>query len=211
MRTTRTLSNPVEPFATAVGWTTGLLTALLLLSLLVHQSLWGDGPVCVSVSGNDILGLSGTVSPAIAAAGSHATLETAQVCASDPTGLLRLAGLLAGWPYIIVWLVFLIKLGRTLKVASRPGGLYSSGTEAGLRALGRLLVVGGIAASIVESAARITIFVHLVSYQGARFDWFQPAQATFSVTTLLVGLGFVSAARIMRLGVTMRDELDVTI
>ena len=41
--------------------------------------------------------------------------------------------------------------------------------------------------------------------------WFEPAQVNFSFTTLIIGLALVTAARVMRQGVTMREELDVTI
>jgi Protein of unknown function (DUF2975) len=82
-------------------------------------------------------------------------------------------------------------------------------TAARLRALGWLLIAGGLAASITESAARLAIFTRLVRYPG--LGWADPGQVTFSVTTLLIGLALVTAARIMRQGARMREELDATI
>jgi hypothetical protein len=191
---------------------TGLLVVLLLLSLLLHQAAWGNGPVCASVSNNDLIaGISGTVSTPTAAPGSQATVAAVNICTSNPAVTVRLAGLFAVWPYILVWLIFLLRLGRVLKSASRPGGLYSPATAAGLRALGWLLVAGGIGAGVIESAANITIFTHLVTYRGHHLDGFEPAQVHFSVGTLLAGLALLSAARIMRQGVAMREELDATV
>jgi hypothetical protein len=209
VRATQAARDPLEPIATAVAWLTTLLVALLLLSLLVRQASWGNGPVCASVSPNDASIFSGPVSVPGVAPGGHATLGSVNICASSPTAALRLAGLLAAWPYTIVWLAFLVGLRRLLRSASRPGGLYSPFTAARLRALGWLLIIGGLAASIIESAAKITIFTSVVRYPG--LGWFEPAQVNFSFTTLIIGLALVTAARVMGQGVTMREELDVTI
>jgi hypothetical protein len=209
MRRTRPAGNPVEPIARTLAWVTTLLVALLLLSLLVHQAAWGNGPVCASVSSNDASIFGGPVSVPGLAPGSHASLGSVAICTTSPAPVLRLAGMLAAWPYIILWLVFLARSRRLLKSASLPGSLYSSGTAARLRALGWLLIAGGVAAGVIESAAKITIFTRLVRYPG--LGWFEPAQISFSVITLITGLALVTAARVMRLGVTMREELDVTI
>jgi hypothetical protein len=148
---------------------------VLLLSLLVHQQLWGNGPVCVSVSSNDADLFGGPVSVPGVAPGAHATLGGVDICAGSPTAALRLVGLLAAW----------------------------------LRGLGWLLVAGGIAAGVVETAARLAILTRVVRSPGP--GWIDPGQVTFSVTALLIGLALITAARIMRQGVTMREELDVTI
>jgi len=53
MRELRPPRNPLEPIATTVGCATTLVLAVLVLSLFVHQALWGNGPVCATVSAND--------------------------------------------------------------------------------------------------------------------------------------------------------------
>ncbi len=55
----------------------------------------------------------------------------------------------------------------------------------------------------------ITIFTRLVHYPG--LGWFEPGQVNFSFVTLISGLTLLTIARVMRLGATMREELDVTI
>jgi hypothetical protein len=204
MRKTRPPGNPLEPIATTVGCVTTLLVVLLLLSLLVHQASWGNGPVCTSVSPSDATIFGGPVSVPGLAAGSHASLGSASICTNRPASALRLAGLLAAWPYTLLWLAFLLQLRGLLRSASRPGGLYSAVTAARLHALGWLLTGGGIAAAIIESAAKITIFTRLVHYPG--LGWFEPGQVN-----LISGLTLLTIARVMRLGATMREELDVTI
>ena len=76
--------------------------------------------------------------------------------------------------------------------------------------LGWLLTLGGLAASIIESAAKIMIFTRVVDYPPGP-TWFEPSQINFSFTTLITGLTLITVARVMVLGVRMREELDVTV
>jgi hypothetical protein len=210
MREFRPPRNPLEPIATTVGWVTALVVVLLLLSLLVRQAAWGNGPVCATVSGTDASIFSKPVSLPGVAPAAHASLASAAICADRPTAALRVAGLLAVWPYTVLWLIFLWRLRGLLKAAALPGGLYSPATASRLRMLGWLLTLGGLAASIVESAAKIMIFTRLVDYPGLG-GWYQPGQVSFSFTTLITGLTLITVARVMVLGVKMRDELDATV
>jgi hypothetical protein len=131
------------------------------------------------------------------------------ICTSHPTSALRLAGVLLAWPYTVLWLVFLLRLKGVLKAAALPGGLYSPETASRLRMLGWLLTAGGLAAGVIQSAAKITIYTRLIHYPG--LGWFAPFQISFSFITLIVGLALITAARVMGLGVKMREELDVTV
>jgi len=210
VRESRPQRNPLEPIATTVGWVTALAVGLLLLSLLVHQAAWGNGPVCTTVSGTDAGIFSGPIRLPGVASAAHASLASAAICADHPTAALRVAGLLAVWPYTVLWLIFLWRLRGLLKAAALPGGLYSPATAARLRMLGWLLTLGGLAASIIESAAKIMIFTRLVDFPGLG-GWYQPGQVSFSITTLITGLTLITAARVMVLGVKMRDELDATV
>ena len=209
MRELRPPRNPLEPIATTVGYVTPLVVVLLLLSLLVHQAAWGNGPVCTTVTGTDASTFSGPIPLLCVAPAAHASLASAAICADHPTAALRVAGLLAVWPYTVLWLIFLWRLRGLLKSAALPGGLYSPATASRLRMLGWLLALGGLAASVIESAAKIVIFTGLVDYPG--LGWFEPGQVSFSITTLITGLTLITVARVMVLGVKMRDELDATV
>ncbi|MDR2988324.1 MAG: DUF2975 domain-containing protein [Nocardiopsaceae bacterium] len=209
MRKSSAPGSPVEPIATAVGCVTGLFVLVMLLSLLVHQASWGNGPVCSTVSPNDASLFGGPVSVSGLAAGTKASAATIDICANHPTAALRVAGLVAAWPYTILWATFLFRLVRVLDFASQPAMLYSAETAARLRGIGWLMTGGGIVASVIASAAKIFIFTRLVHYPG--LGWFAPWQVDFSVWTLIIGLALLSVARIMRLGATMREELDVTV
>lgn len=207
MRELRPARKPLEPIATTVGCATTLLIAFLLLSLFVHQAAWGNGPVCISTHDASIF--TGSASDLGVAPGAHASIDGVTICTDHPTPALRAAGLLAAWPYMILWLIFLWRLRGLLKTASLPGGLYSPETAARLRMLGWLLALGGLAASIIESAAKIVIFTRVVDFPG--LGWFEPGQVSFSFTTLITGLTLITVARVMVLGVKMREELDVTV
>jgi hypothetical protein len=210
VRKSSSSASPLEPIASAVGCLTGLFILLILLSLLVRSAAWGNGPVCTSVGSSDLLGLiSGKVSVRGLTAGSKASLASATICSDNPGSALRLAGLLAVWPYMILWGIFLFRLRGLLKAASQPSGLYSAATGARLRGLGWLLTGGGIAAGIFDSAAKVYIFTRLVHYPG--LGSLEAGQFDFSFSTLFVGLTLITVARVMRLGVTMREELDVTV
>lgn len=208
MSKSRAARSPLEPIATAVRWAFGLFIVGILVSALRHQALWGSGPVCTYLSPHDGPLVGGRVSVLGLAAGSKATLASAQVCSSNPTSALRLAGLAAAWPYLVLWVIFLFRLGGLLQSASQPGELYSAATAARLRRLGWLMTGGGIAASVIASTAKIFIFTRLVHYPGLMFE---PFEVNFSFWALIVGLTLISVARVMRLGVTMREELDVTV
>ncbi|HEX9516997.1 MAG TPA: DUF2975 domain-containing protein [Streptosporangiaceae bacterium] len=188
---------------------TMLLVAVLLLSLLVRQASWGNGPACTSVSGNDASIFSRPVAVPGVARGAHAALGSVTICTNSPTSALRLAGLLVAWPYTILWLIFLFRLNGLLKAASLPGGLYSPVTASRLRRLGWLLTLGGLTASIIRSSARIVIFTSLFHYRWR--GQFVLGQISFSFTTLIVGLTLITVARVMGLGVKMREELDVIV
>jgi hypothetical protein len=176
----------------------------------VHQAAWGNGPVCTSLGPYAPVGLaSGKVSVLGLTAGSKASLYSATICADHPTAALRVAGLLAAWPYMILWGAFLFRLRGLLKAASQPGGLYAATTAVRLQGLGWLMTGGAVAVGLVESAAKVFIFTRLVHYPG--LGWFEPGQFDFSLWTLFIGLALITVARVMRLGVTMREELDVTV
>ncbi len=104
----------------------------------------------------------------------------------------------------------MFRLSGLLKAASLPGGLYSPVTASRLRMLGWLLTLGGLAASIIQSSARIVIFTSLFHYRWR--GQFVLGQISFSFTTLMIGLTLITVSRvIMSLGVKMREELDVTV
>lgn len=208
MRRTRPPRNPLEPIASTIGYLTALTVTVLLLSLLVHQAAWGNGPVCTSATADGIPLRIYRVAVEGQVRGSQATIGTVNLCVNHPGTWLRVSGLLATWPPGILWLGFLLQASGLLRIAARPGGLYSLATAARVRRLGWFLTAGALAAGVIQTVANMTIFLSQIHYPG--LNW-EPGKLHLSVATLLAGLALITVARVMRIGVTMREELDVTI
>jgi hypothetical protein len=198
--------NPLQPIASVVGVLTVLAGLFLILSVLVRQQAWGNGPVCTSVPANGIpLRISG-LSVGGMVRGSEVTIGNVVLCANHPNVRLRLVGLMASWSSVLLWLGFLFQLRRLLKIASQEDALYSPGTASRLRVLGWFLAAGALVVGLIETAANMTIFLSQVHYPG--LTWFEPDKLHLPVVALLVGLSLITVARVMRVGVTMREELN---
>jgi len=188
-----------------------LTVAGLLLGLLtVHQQLWANGPVCTLAVSDDVpmnspphLTVDGLVH------GAQATADLVTLCASNPSPGLRLLGLMASWPPAILWLILLLRLRGLFRTASKLGGLYAPATAGRLRFLGWIMTAGAIAVAILGSVAKWLIYNNLVHYPGG--GSFNPDYITFPFTFFFLGLALLTVARVMRVGTTMREELDVTI
>jgi Protein of unknown function (DUF2975) len=211
MSTIAPARDPLEPIRTGIGWLTGLVIVGAILGIFEYQPALGQGPVCAPVPGMTgpgspirdarLLGVLGV------AKGSQVAVNGAvTVCANHPGSVLRVAGMLMSLPTLVLFLSFLVLIRRLLKAASRPGALYSPDTARRLRFLGWYLTAGAVVAGIIESAARGAALADQTS-----LSWFDPGEFHLPVSTLLVGLGLISVARVMRIGVTMREDLDGTV
>lgn len=198
--------DPLRPIRTGIYWLTRLV--IVGAGFLVHQSALGQGPVCVPVPVDLGRGSSFRAASFLGVArGSQAMRSNAiTVCADHPGAALRMAGMLMSLPTLLLFLGFLLLIRRLLTAASRPGALYSPDTARRLRFLGWYLTAGAVAAGIIETAASGVALADQTS-----LSWFPPGEFHLSVSTLLVGLGLITVARVMRIGVTMREDLDGTV
>jgi hypothetical protein len=78
-----------------------------------------------------------------------------------------------------------------------------------VRRLGWFLTIGALVAGVIQTVANVTIFLSQIHYPG--LNWFEPDQLHLSASTLLAGLALITVARVMKVGVSMREELDVTV
>ncbi len=204
--------NPLEPVSTAVATATGLVALFIGLSLFVPSQGWGHGPVCTTAPYLSVP-LTRAQTSEVAVTGlartSQSSIQDVSICASHPGALLRLAGVLTSLPSLALLLGALIIVRRLLRAAERPDGLYTLDTARRVRFLGWFLTVGALTAAILESVARTVVLTSQIHYPGV--NWLETDQWGLPVATLLAGLVMITLARIMSVGVTMRQELDVTI
>ncbi|WP_405682622.1 DUF2975 domain-containing protein [Streptomyces sp. NBC_01238] len=98
---------------------------------------------------------------------------------------------------------------RVTRSAARDG-LYTTQTAERLRRLGWWLLAGSVLAAIATSLAEKALIASLsldsgISAVSGMWSWDVPFMA------ILTGLGVLSFARIMRVGITMREDLDGTV
>jgi Protein of unknown function (DUF2975) len=210
--------NPLQP----VSGTLRLLLRLTLLAiagfLLVPQQNHWTGPVCSRFqSYSGFPGKPGMPEPPISdtvpvgglVRGSYVKRsDLIQVCADHPGWLLRMAGVVDGIPWLVLLLGGIILGRRVIQSAGRPGGLYAPETARRVLTLGRFLVAGSVIGWVVTTGAQVSITWSQVHGMG-----FIPVGSIAGVpfTSLLLGVVMLTLARVMRVGVAMRDELDATV
>ena len=123
-----------------------------------------------------------------------------------PVGHLRTTGMLMSLPLLVLFLSSLWLLRRFLRAAGRPGRLYSLDSARRLGFLGWYLAAGAVLAGIIESVASGVV----LAQQTSGVAW-GPTELRFPWFAFLVGLGVITCARVMRIGVTMREDLDGTV
>jgi hypothetical protein len=170
----------------------------------------GDNPVCVTDSPTTVGGGGPALQGLKPAPG--ATVDTdahPRYCTDDPTaaqGLLNIATQVPGFVFVIGALLLVLRLIRNAEGAD----LYTARTAERLRTLGWWLLAGSVIAAIATSVAEQALVDSLsrngeASASMGLLAWDIPYMA------ILTGLGVLSFARIMRIGVTMREELDGTV
>jgi hypothetical protein len=210
---------PRDPLQPVSGTLQLLLTLLLIaLSWLIPQQGHGTGPVCSPFHsytgfpgkpGEPEPHISDTVPIGAMVRGSYVKRsDLIQVCTDHPGWLLRVAGVVGTLPWLVLLLGGIILGRRVVQSAGRPGGLYASQTASRVLTLGRFLVAGSVIGWVVTTAAQVTITWSQVHGMG-----FIPLGALAGVpfTSLLLGVVMLTLARVMRVGVAMRDELAATV
>jgi hypothetical protein len=201
---------------TWVFWFTAALTAFQLI-----QALTRSGALLIPVPNsqpNSIVCL--TTAPALLqhagsglshpglAPGVRATWDTAFLCTARPTvgqGLAFAATLL---PIGLLRLGALYLAMRLTRAAARDG-VYTARAARLVLILGWWLLAGGLVATVAEAFARVNLLAQLVTWP---VDWGQwPVAWSVSWPVVLIGLGLIIFARIMRVSAGMRADLEGTV
>ncbi|MDK1472264.1 DUF2975 domain-containing protein [Streptomyces sp. 549] len=209
--------NPLEPMSTAVTAIVTLVAGLVGVGLLaalfvdgVHVLGVGDKPVCVMDTAT-------TVSVGEAPTGGLKPVPGATVdlsahpnyCTEDPStvqSLLNTTTQLIPFVFIVGALLLVLQLIRS----AERDGLYTARTAERLRRLGWWLLAGSVLTAIAVATAEKALIDSLsqggdISVVSGLWTWDAPFMA------ILTGLGVLSFARIMRVGITMREDLDGTV
>lgn len=210
--------NPLEPISTAVMAVLTLVATLMGMGLLGalfadNMSVLGVGEkfVCVTDTTTTIGVDEQQHVPAFRPAPGASFHMDAHpgYCTEAPStvqSLLNTATHLAPFVFVVGALLLALRLIRS---ATRDG-LYTTQTAERLRGLGWWLLAGSVLAAIATSMAEKALVASLsldsdISAVSGLLSWDVPLMA------ILTGLGVLSFARIMRVGVTMREDLDGTV
>jgi hypothetical protein len=201
---------------TWVFWFTAVLTAFQLI-----QALTRSGALLIPVPNSQPKSIvclttapallqhagSGLSHPGLAP-GVRATWDTAFLCTAHPTigqGLAFAATLL---PIGLLRLGALYLAMRLTRAAARDG-VYTAQAARLVLILGWWLLAGGLVATVAEAFARVNLLAQLVTWP---VDWGQwPVAWSVSWPVVLIGLGLIIFARIMRVSADMRADLEGTV
>jgi hypothetical protein len=135
------------------------------------------------------------------------TPESLSLCLDDPNAW-RLVYLLTSFPTALTLGGFLV-LVRILVSRARSGGLFTPGIARLTHVLGWYVILGSLAARLVEAVATAALVGRAVP---GRFDAGTVQYAwTTPWTALLAGIGVLTIARVMQRATAMRQDLDATI
>ena len=97
---------------------------------------------------------------------------------------------------------------RLTRAAARDG-VYTAQAARLVLILGWWLLAGGLVATVAEAFARVNLLAQLVTWP---VDWGQwPVAWSVSWPVVLIGLGLIIFARIMRISAGMRADLEGTV
>ncbi|GLY65858.1 DUF2975 domain-containing protein [Amycolatopsis taiwanensis] len=201
--------NPLEPLRSV----SGALATLMVIGLAVgvlsavfgSGSLFGLGKGFLCVNASNV-GMS--VDAQFAKPGVGANADGVSLCTQHPDAGQQALHALIEVPGGLLFLGALFLLHRVIREAERAG-VFGEGVADRLRTLGWFLVAGQLVAMVVKGIATAYLVADLSTLDPATplgmvyWQWSWPV--------LLSGLGALTFARIMRIGVRMREDLDGTV
>jgi hypothetical protein len=207
----------LEPVASVVTFAFRL--SVIFAGLRVILALIGVGPnfgwggnnvggVCMNVDQGLLQHTNPVLSTAGMAAGVDGTWTVGHVCAAHATVVESLVAALTQLPTALLYLGAFYLAQRLIRVAVRDG-IYTSRVTQLMRLLGWWLLAGELAARLIEAFAQIGLLSLMVTWRVDWGQWFVGFNVSWPV--ILIGLGLLTFARITRLGVSMREDLEGTV
>jgi hypothetical protein len=201
-----------------------LLSAIILASILViiPISVFGSGsflglgdPDACTTTSENVVGVQGTSSgdgaESSVVPGLHddasAVPRQIGICERHPTAGVKAASAGERATGLLLLLGFLV-LARVTIVAARRDGLFSRTTATRTRALGWYLVLGSLGAATVASLLSGVV----VSSSVDDIGWTDGLRGfDMPWTLVVVGIGVITVARVLRQAVALQDDVDATI
>lgn len=205
--------NPLEPMATWVNTILAFLAAVLVLGVVglftgSGASFFGIGSptACADVfNGVPIqseVKVDGTVP------GVQANQSTVSLCTDNPTGGQQTLDVLTQLPSSLAFLGALLIAAWLIRSAGKEG-IFTERTAGRLRLLGWFVLVGQVVTTLLESLSRFWLANTMLRDPLSDMQWLNEWEIPF--VALLVGVVFISMARIMRLSTAMREDLEGTV
>ncbi len=211
----------LQPLATVMTWVFWI--AVLSSVTTVMRTLTGQGPlfgahiggpspalrgICLSAAQALLPHTASALGQSGLSLGVRAAWDSASVCAAHPSFGQSLAAAIAVLPVDLFRLGALYLAMRLARVAVRDG-VYSDQAARLLAVVGWWLLAGGLVATLAEAFARLNLLGQLVTWP---VDWGQWSVAwSVSWPVAWTGLGLIVFARVMRVGVVMRADLEGTV
>ncbi|MEU4090042.1 DUF2975 domain-containing protein [Streptomyces aureus] len=210
--------NPLEPLSSAVTIIVSMFAIALVLGVFgsmfadgVHILGIGEKQICVTDSSVSVGG-GGPEGPIgiKAAPGAKVLLDASpSFCTEHPSTAQAVLNTATQLPSFLFTVGVLLLVLQLIRGAEREG-LYTPRTAARLRGVGWWMLAGSVLAAIGKSVSENALIDSLsrggdASALTGLLTWDAPYMA------ILTGLGILSFARIMRVGVAMREDLDGTV
>ncbi len=159
-------------------------------------------PVVARVPAGVITGVSGSAGGLTGGAviGADSVVE---VLVARPRARQAVANASTELPGLLVVLTMLVMLERIVR-AARGTDPFTGETARRLRVLAVSILVGGVAASVVETVAAVDLALSVTDRSFAA-DWVIPGQ------WLLLSFGLLAVAEVIKRGAAMRAELETVI
>jgi hypothetical protein len=210
--------NPLEPLSTAVTAVVTLIAILIGTTLLA--ALFTDHTAVLGIGDKSVCATDTTKTTSVDEQTAPSSFQPApgailmldahpRYCTAAPStiqSLLNTATRLASFVFTVGALLLVLRLIR----GAERDGLYTTRTARRLRGLGWWLLAGSVLAAIAASTAEKALAASLSLDSGiltlsGLWMWDVPFMAIFT------GLGILSFARIMRIGIRMREDLVGTV
>ncbi|KFG72642.1 hypothetical protein [Streptomyces mutabilis] len=194
----------LQPFSTVVSVALHVLIAALSVGVLSKLFLggWGTGDICVA----DTTASSSTKPTGFAPEQGASVDSVPRYCVENPSSHQRLLDQLDRLPFLLLMIAVLFLLNRLLQGAARDG-IYTLQTVSRFRLLGWWVLLGSLAAEVVQANAKAALIASLAeSKDFSAASWL--GMWTPPYLAVLIALGLLTFARITRAGTAMREDLQ---